>query len=70
VKCLAIVGDLECLAIVGDLDPEPDPHVFGTSGSVSISQRYGSEIRIRTTGLIFFLITIQIQISMDPHLFG
>ena len=46
-KCLAIVGDLECLAIVGDLDPEPDPHVFGTSGSVSISQRYGSEIRMK-----------------------
>ena len=47
VNCLAIVGDLECLAIVGDLDPEPDPHVFGTSGSVSISQRYGSEIRMK-----------------------
>jgi hypothetical protein len=27
---------------VGDRDLDPDPHVFGPSGSGSISQRYGS----------------------------
>jgi len=30
-------------AVVGDPNPDlQDPHVFGPSGSVSISQRYGS----------------------------
>jgi hypothetical protein len=34
----------QALSSVADPNPDPpDPHVFGPPGSISISQRYGSE---------------------------
>jgi hypothetical protein len=45
-KILFLEELLGQLISVRDPDPEPDPHVFGPSGSGSISQRYGSGVWI------------------------